>query len=146
MVIGGHASLIEKKLSDKDQRDWNKFVNGASHLFDKDEVSSQKVNKKEISIDLHGYTLRDANIAVNNLIVKSYNQNIKKIEVITGKGMRSKVLENPYKSKDLSILKYSVPEYINNNKSLMDKIKKINLEDVNNLNRGSFSIYLRAKK
>jgi DNA-nicking Smr family endonuclease len=137
---------LKKKLSDKDQRDWNKFVNEKSHLFDKDEVSSQKVNKKEISIDLHGYTLRDANIAVNNLIVKSYNQNIKKIEVITGKGMRSKVLENPYKSKDLSILKYSVPEYINNNKSLMDKIKKINLEDVNNLNRGSFSIYLRAKK
>ena len=137
---------MKKKLSDKDQRDWNKFVNEKSHLFDKDEVSSQKVNKKEISIDLHGYTLRDANIAVNNLIVKSYNQNIKKIDVITGKGMRSKVLENPYKSKDLSILKYSVPEYINNNKSLMDKIKKINLEDVNNLNSGSFSIYLRAKK
>ena len=137
---------MKKKLSDKDRRDWNKFVEEKSHLFDKDEVSSQKVNKKEISIDLHGYTLRDANIAVNNLIVKSYNQNIKKIEVITGKGMRSKVLENPYKSKDLSILKYSVPEYINNNKSLMDKIKKINLEDVNNLNRGSFSIYLRAKK
>ena len=137
---------MKKKLSDKDQRDWNKFVNEKSHLFDKDEISSQKVNKKEISIDLHGYTLRDANIAVNNLIVKSYNQNIKKIEVITGKGMRSKVLENPYKSRDLSILKYSVPEYINNNKSLMDKIKKINLEDVNNLNSGSFSIYLKAKK
>ena len=137
---------MKKKLSDKDQRDWNKFVNEKSHLFDKDEISSQKVNKKEISIDLHGYTLRDANIAVNNLIVKSYNQNVKKIEVITGKGMRSKVLENPYKSKDLSILKYSVPEYINNNKSLMDKIKKINLEDVYNLNSGSFSIYLKAKK
>tara|TARA_B100000424_G_scaffold253781_1_gene231269 strand:- start:489 stop:902 length:414 start_codon:yes stop_codon:yes gene_type:complete len=137
---------LKKKLSDKDQRDWNKFVEEKSHLFDKDEISSQKVNKKEISIDLHGYTLRDANIAVNNLIVKSYNQNVKKIEVITGKGMRSKVLENPYKSKDLSILKYSVPEYINNNKSLMDKIKKINLEDVYNLNSGSFSIYLKAKK
>ncbi len=137
---------MKKKLSDKDQRDWNKFVEEKSHLFDKDEISSQKVNKKEISIDLHGYTLRDANIAVNNLIVKSYNQNVKKIEVITGKGMRSKVLENPYKSKDLSILKYSVPEYINNNKSLMDKIKKINLEDVYNLNSGSFSIYLKAKK
>jgi len=137
---------LKKKLSDKDRRDWNKFVEEKTHLFDKDEISSQKVNKKEISIDLHGYTLRDANIAVNNLIVKSYNQNVKKIEVITGKGMRSKVLENPYKSKDLSILKYSVPEYINNNKSLMDKIKKINLEDVYNLNSGSFSIYLKAKK
>ena len=137
---------MKKKLSDKDQRDWNKFVEEKSHLFDKDEISSQKVNKKEISIDLHGYTLRDANIAVNNLIVKSYNQSVKKIEVITGKGMRSKVLENPYKSKDLSILKYSVPEYINNNKSLMDKIKKINLEYINNLNSGSFSIYLKAKK
>ena len=137
---------MKKKLSNKDQSDWNKFVNDKNQIFDKDEISFQKVNKKEISIDLHGYTLRDANIAVNNLIVKSYNHSVKKIEVITGKGMRSKVLENPYKSKDLSILKYSVPEYINNNKSLMDKIKKINLEDVNNLNRGSFSIYLRAKK
>tara|TARA_B100000886_G_C20166590_1_gene384305 strand:+ start:97 stop:510 length:414 start_codon:yes stop_codon:yes gene_type:complete len=137
---------LKKKLSDKDQRDWNKFVNDKNQLFDKDEISFQKVNKKEVSIDLHGYTLRDANIAINNLIVKSYNQNLKKIEVITGKGMRSKVLKNPYKSKDLSILKYSVPEYINNNKSLMDKIKKINLQDVNNLNSGSFSIYLKAKK
>ncbi len=137
---------MKKKLSDKDQRDWNKFVNDKNQLFDKDEISFQKVNKKEVSIDLHGYTLRDANIAINNLIVKSYNQNLKKIEVITGKGMRSKVLKNPYKSKDLSILKYSVPEYINNNKSLMDKIKKINLQDVNNLNSGSFSIYLKAKK
>ena len=99
-----------------------------------------------MTIDLHGYTLSDANIAVNNLIIKSYNRNVKKIDVITGKGMRSKVLESPYKSKDLSILKYSVPEYIQNNKTLMDKIKKISLEDINNLNSGSFSIYLKVKK
>ena len=136
---------MKKKLSDKDQRDWNKFVNEKSHLFDKDEVSSQKVNKKEISIDLHGYTLRDANIAVNNLIVKSYNQNIKKIEVITGKGMRSKVLENPYKSKDLSILKYSVPNYIKNNPNLMSKILKIDFDSVESLSKGSFELILKKK-
>ena len=134
---------MKKKLSDKDQRDWNKFVNEKSHLFDKDEVSSQKVNKKEISIDLHGYTLRDANIAVNNLIVKSYNQNIKKIEVITGKGMRSKVLENPYKSKDLSILKYSVPEYINSEKNLSKKIIKISLADKKHGGDGAIYIFLK---
>ena len=137
---------MKKKLSDKDQRDWNKFVNDNSHLFDKDEASPQNEKNTKMTIDLHGYTLRDANIAVNNLIIKSYNQNVKKIDVITGKGMRSKVLENPYKSKDLSILKYSVPEYIQNNKTLMDKIKKISLEDINNLNSGSFSIYLKVKK
>ena len=137
---------MKKKLSDKDQRDWNKFVEEKSHLFDKDEISSQKVNKKEISIDLHGYTLRDANIAVNNLIVKSYNQNIKKIEVITGKGMRSKVLENPYKSKDLSILKYSVPEYVKNNSELMKKIIRIDFESVNSPSKGNFDIFLKTIK
>ena len=137
---------MKKKLSDKDQRDWNKFVNDKSHLFDKDESIPQNEKNTKMTIDLHGYTLRDANIAVNNLIIKSYNQNVKKIDVITGKGMRSKVLESPYKSKDLSILKYSVPEYIQNNKTLMDKIKKISLEDINNLNSGSFSIYLKVKK
>ena len=137
---------MKKKLSDKDQRDWNKFVNDKSHLFDKDEANPQNKKNTKMTIDLHGYTLSDANIAVNNLIIKSYNRNVKKIDVITGKGMRSKVLENPYKSKDLSILKYSVPEYIQNNKTLMDKIKKISLEDINNLNSGSFSIYLKVKK
>ena len=137
---------MKKKLSDKDQRDWNKFVEEKSHLFDKDEISSQKVNKKEISIDLHGYTLRDANIAVNNLIVKSYNQNVKKIEVITGKGMRSKVLENPYKSKDLSILKYSVPEYVKNNSELMKKIIKIDFDSVDSPSKGSFDIILKSIK
>ena len=97
-------------------------------------------------LDLHGYTIRDANIAVKKLIIKSYNEKLKKLRIITGKGMRSNNLENPYKSKDLSILKYAVPEFINRDKELMEKIKKIDFDNVNNLNSGEFLIYLKKKK
>ena len=94
---------------------------------------------------MHGYTLRDANIAVKNLIINSYNNKIDRLIIITGKGMRSKNEHDPYKSSKLSILKYSVPDYIQNDKELMDKIKKINFDDVESLNSGNFSITLKKK-
>ena len=95
---------------------------------------------------MHGYTLRDANIAVKNLIINSYNSKVDRLIIITGKGMRSKNEHDPYKSSKLSILKYSVPDYIQNEKELMDKIKKINFDDVESLNSGYFSITLKKKK
>ena len=95
---------------------------------------------------MHGYTLSDANIAVKNLIINSYNNKIDRLIIITGKGMRSKNEHDPYKSSKLSILKYSVPDYIQNDKELMDKIKKINFDDVESLNSGNFSITLKKKK
>ena len=95
---------------------------------------------------MHGYTLRDANIAVKNLIINSYNNKIDRLIIITGKGMRSKNEHDPYKSSKLSILKYSLPDYIQNEKELMDKIKKINFDDVESLNSGNFSITLKKKK
>ena len=95
---------------------------------------------------MHGYTLRDANIAVKNLIINSYNNKVDRLIIITGKGMRSKNEHDPYKSSKLSILKYSVPDYIQNEKELMDKIKKINFDDVESLNSGNFSITLKKKK
>ena len=105
---------MTNKLSDKDKKDWQKFLDSSEKLHNKD---VNQVNKKIISertIDLHGYTLEDANKKISEFIENCYVNRVKKINVITGKGMRSKNLDDPYQSKDLSILKHSVPEYIKN--------------------------------
>ena len=99
----------------------------------------------EKSIDLHGYTLSDANLAVKNLIVSSYNNGLSKLNIITGKGTRSKNMEDPYKSNKFSILKYSVPEFIQGDKELFKMVKKIDLKSIDNQNSGQFSIYLKKK-
>ena len=94
-------------------------------------------------IDLHGYTLEEANNFVKVIIDKYYIEGINKINVITGKGTRSKNKNDPYQSTDYSILKYSVPNFIKTNSDLMKKIKKINFDEVENPNKGSFEIYLK---
>ena len=96
-------------------------------------------------LDLHGYTIRDANLAVSNLILSSYNKGVKKLKIITGKGMRSNNLNDPYKSKDLSILKYAVPYFILEENKLMEMIEKIDMDQVENLNSGEFNIFLKKK-
>ena len=100
----------------------------------------------ERSIDLHGYTLEEANKQISEFIETCYVNKVKKVNVITGKGMRSKNLEDPYQSKDLSILKYSVPEYIKNNSELMNKIIKIDFESVDSPSKGNFDIFLKTIK
>lgn len=137
---------MKKDLSEKDKKDWDEFINNNEKLANKDsDLNTNNIFYEKV-LDLHGYTIRDANIAVKKLIIKSYNEKLKKLRIITGKGMRSNNLENPYKSKDLSILKYAVPEFINRDKELMEKIKKIDFDNVNNLNSGEFLIYLKKKK
>ena len=113
---------MTSKLSDKDKKDWLNFLESSEKLQSKE---FDQVNNKiilERSIDLHGYTLEEANKQISEFIENCYVDKVKKINVITGKGMRSKNLEDPYQSKELSILKYSVPEYIKNNSELMNKI------------------------
>ena len=129
-----------KKISKKDKIVWEKFLRSNEKLYNKDVTNEIRYEDEIKTIDLHGYTLRDANIAVKNLIIKSYNKKVNKIVVITGKGMRSKNQEDPYKSSKLSILKYSVPEFIQNDDELLNKIKKLDL------NSGDFTIYLKRKK
>ncbi len=137
---------MKKKISNTDKKDWEDFINNNQKIPDKDTPYEKDINKTSKTLDLHGYTLRDANIAVKNLIINSYNNKIDRLIIITGKGMRSKNEHDPYKSSKLSILKYSVPDYIQNDKELMDKIKKINFDDVESLNSGNFSITLKKKK
>ena len=131
------------KLSDKDKKDWQKFINSSEKLHSKDleQPSIQIISEK--SIDLHGFTLEKANQEISKFIENCYLNNVKKINVITGKGMRSKNINDPFQSSELSILKYSIPEYIKNNSELMKKIKSINLQESNLKNSGNFNIYLK---
>ena len=137
---------MKKKITEKDKKDWDNFIKNNEKLHDKDFLGEKKFYKINKTIDLHGYTLRDANIAVKNLINNSYDNKVKKLKIITGKGMRSKSEQDPFKSRQLSILKYSVPEYIQNNRELMSKIKKLNINEVEDLNSGNFTIILKIKK
>ena len=136
-----------KKISDKDKKDWQEFIDNNEKLENKDkEIQKDQQNFKKKSIDLHGYTLEKANKAINDFINKCYLEGIGNIEVITGKGSRSKNKEDPYLSTDLSILKYSVPNYIQSEHALMQMIKKINLKQVNDNFSGSFDIFLKKTK
>ena len=135
---------MKKKITNKDKKDWKKFLDSNSKLENKDIIFSKiDKNEKVRSIDLHGNTLESANKVISNFIKKCYFDNVSSINVITGKGSRSKNKEDPYLSKDLSILKYSVPDFIKNNSELMEKIKKLDLDSVNNPNQGTFNILLK---
>ena len=137
---------MTNKLTDKDKKDWQNFLESSEKLESKefDQVNNKIISER--SIDLHGYTLDEANKKISEFLENCYLNKVKKINVITGKGMRSKNLEDPYQSKDLSILKYSVPEYIKNNTELMNKIIKIDFESVNSPSKGNFDIFLKTIK
>ena len=137
---------MTNKLSDKDKKDWKNFINSSEKLNSKDVDQTIKSKILERSIDLHGYTLDEANKEISNFIENCYLNRVKKINVITGKGTRSKNLDNPYQSTELSILKHSVPEYIKSNPDLMKKIIKIDFESVNSPSKGSFEIFLKTIK
>ena len=135
---------MNKKISEKDIKDWKEFTESNSKIENKDIdfVQLEKISNR--TLDLHGLTLEIANKKIEQFIKSSFDKNVEKITVITGKGLRSKVDQNPYQSKDLSILKYSVPEFIRNNLELMSLIKKID-DQTENKNSGSFTIHLRSK-
>ena len=116
---------MNDKISDKDKKDWQKFLSSNEKLPNKDLRSIKKQNQKIKRIDLHGFTLEKANVKIKEFINDAYENDVSKIIAITGKGIHSSVDKDPYVSKDLSILKYSVPEYIENNLELMKKIIEI---------------------
>ncbi len=135
---------MNKKISDKDLKDWDKFINSKEKLFNKDNQQNQNKNKKiNKVIDLHGYSLENANKIIDEYIKICFSQKVSKINVITGKGSRSKNKNNPYQSENFGILKHSVPEYIKTNPNLMKIIKEINFEDINDPAKGSFDILLK---
>ena len=137
---------MNKKLSDIDKKAWEEFVNSKETIEDKDlRNEKKKFSYITTTIDLHGYTLKDANIKIEKFILSCFEKGITKINIITGKGSRSKNLDDPYQSKDLSILKYSVPNYIKENQNLMNKILKIDFNSIKSPSKGNFNIILKKK-
>ena len=132
-------------ISEKDKKDWESFLKKKEKLPNKDIKIDKKITFKTRSIDLHGYTLSEANKSIESFIIKSYQENINKLVVVTGKGIHSQNEKNPYVSKDLSILKYSVPEFISNNKNLMKIIYEMKDAKIEDGGSGAFYIYLKKK-
>jgi DNA-nicking Smr family endonuclease len=137
---------LNEKISDKDKRDWEKFVSSKERLNNKDIKFEKKKRFKVKHLDLHGYSLMDANKKIRDYINYSYSNEISKLVVVTGKGLHSNVEKNPYVSKDLSILKYSIPEYINTNNELLDKILEIKDAKIEDGGSGAFYIFIKKKK
>ena len=133
-------------ISEKDKKDWENFLSKNEKLPNKDFKVDKKITFKTRSIDLHGYGLEEANKSIEDFIIKSYQEKINKLIVITGKGLHSQNKMNPYSSKDLSILKYSVPEFIKNNTNLMKKIIELKDAEIADGGSGAFYIFLKRKK
>ena len=137
---------MNDNISDKDKKDWQNFISSKDKVLDKDFRPQTNNPLKVKSLDLHGYTLEQANIAIEQFILKSFEEKVGKLIIVTGKGIHSDVEKDPYVSKDLSILKYSVPEFINNNQNLMKIITDIKDATIEDGGSGAFYIYLRKKK
>ena len=135
-----------KKITDKDKLDWEKFLKDKEKIPNKDFVIKKNIRHEKIKkIDLHGYTIEEGNRTIEQFIENCFNESVTKIIVITGKGLRSKSVKNPYLSKDLSILKYSVPEFIETNTVLTKMIIEITDAKIEDGGSGAFYIYLKNK-
>jgi DNA-nicking Smr family endonuclease len=137
---------LSNNISNKDKEDWKRFVSGNDKLTDKEiNVGKNKIEKKR-TIDLHGFTLDEANKTIESFINKSFKEEVSKLIVVTGKGLHSKNESNPFVSNKLSILKYSIPEFIKSNDILMKKIIEIKDADIKDGGSGAFYIYLKKLK
>jgi len=136
---------LTDNISEKDKKDWENFLSKKEKLPNKDIKIDNKTTFKSRSIDLHGYTLEEANKAIESFIIKSYQEKINKLIVVTGKGIHSQNEKDPYVSIDLSILKYSVPEFISKNKDLMKIIYEMKDAKIEDGGEGAFYIYLKTK-
>tara|TARA_B100000900_G_C20523074_1_gene693062 strand:- start:473 stop:889 length:417 start_codon:yes stop_codon:yes gene_type:complete len=130
-------------ISDKDKKDWEEFLSNNETLPNKDITSPKKKDYKTISLDLHGYSLDEANVVVEKIITQSYENGVSKLIIVTGKGLHSQNDKDPYVSKTLGILKHSVPEFIRNNTHLMKKIINISDAEIEDGGSGAFYVYLK---
>jgi len=136
---------LNNKISDKDKRDWQNFISSEEKIHNKDSTLLQTRTDIDVikTIDLHGFSLENANKTIDEFINRCFEAKVSKITVITGKGLRSKNIDNPYVSKDLSILKNSVPQFIKSNSNLMKKIKSIKEAKTEDGGSGAIDIFLK---
>ena len=136
---------MNSKISEKDKKTWNDFLSNNQKLPNKDNSQAETKVKKTRSLDLHGETLDEANQIIENFIKKSYQDKIHKLIIVTGKGLHSKNEKDPYVSKDIGILKYSIPDFLKNNSELMKMISNIRDASIADGGTGAFYIFLKKK-
>ena len=136
---------MNSKISEKDKKTWNEFLSNNQKLPDKDNFQAKIKSKKTRSLDLHGQTLDEANQIIENFIKKSYADKVHKLIIVTGKGLHSSNEKDPYVSKDLGILKYSIPNFLKNNTDLMELISNISEASIEDGGSGAFYIFLKKK-
>ena len=136
---------MNSKIPEKDKKTWEEFLSNNQKLPDKDNFQSKIKSKKTKSLDLHGKTLDEANLIIENFIRKSYEEKVHKLIIVTGKGLHSTNEKDPYVSKDLGILKYSIPNFLKNNTQLMELISNISEASIEDGGSGAFYIFLRKK-
>ena len=136
---------MNSKISEKDKKTWEEFLSNDQKLPDKDNIQNKTIIKRTRSLDLHGKTLDEANTIIENFIKKSYEDKVQKLIIVTGKGLHSDNEKDPYVSKDLGILKYSIPEFVRNNEDLMKMISKISEASVKDGGTGAFYIFLKKR-
>ena len=136
---------MNSNISDKDKKDWKNFLEKNEKLPNKD--LEKKENKFHItkSLDLHGYTLDEANKKVESFLIDCFNQKVNKVIIVTGKGLHSQNDRDPFISKKFGILKNSVPDFIKSNPSLMTKIKSIANAEIADGGGGAFYVFLKKK-
>ena len=135
-------------VSSKNKKDWIDFTKQISNISPKEAdflQNSTEINKVR-KLDLHGFSLSESNKIVKKFVVESFDQGYKKLLIITGKGLRSKSYDNPYISEKFSVLRYAVPEYINNDESLNNKVRKISIADIKDGGEGAIYIFLKSNK
>ena len=136
---------MNNNISDKDKKAWENFLSKKEKLPNKDINFSKEKKEKVRSLDLHGYTLEEANKKIENFIKQSYLEKVNKLIIVTGKGLHSQNEKDPYVSKDLSILRYSVPHFIKNNNELMKLINDFDSASIEDGGSGAFYIYIKKK-
>ena len=136
---------MNSKISEKDKKTWEEFLSKDQKLPNKDNFQSEIKSKKTRSLDLHGKTLDEANQIIENFIRKSYEDKVHKLIIVTGKGLHSSNEKDPYVSKDLGILRYSIPNFLKNNADLMALISNISEASIEDGGSGAFYIFLKKK-
>ena len=144
------TEIVKKKnfISSKDKKDWLAFTKQMGNIKAKEsDLLKENIKLSEVKkLDLHEFSLNEANEKVKNFIINSFNSGYKKLLIVTGKGLRSKSHENPYVSEKLSVLRYSVPEYIKNDENLANKINSISTADIKDGGEGAIYIFLKNNK
>ena len=139
--------MIKKKgLPEEDKKTWDDYTKNPTDIYDKEKknvANNYSSEKYRFKFDLHGYTLDEANQKVKEIMITCVKKHYKEILLITGKGLHSTTENDIFVSKNLSKLKFSVPEFINNNSDLNKYVMSISEASVKDGGAGAIIIKLK---